>query len=92
MSYFLSTGFIALAATMPKTSDVKYEMELELALKSGDADINLDAALEHVYGHALGLDMTRRDIQGEAKKLGRPCKAVKSFIKIYPDERACSCG
>ena len=71
MSCFLSTGFIALAATMPKTSDVQHEMELELDLKSGDADISLDAALEHVYGYGIGLDMTRRDLQGEAKKHGR---------------------
>ena len=50
MSYLLSTGFIALAATMPKTSDVQYEMELVVDLKSGSADISLDSALEHVYG------------------------------------------
>ena len=81
-----------MAATMLKTSDVQYEMELMVAIKSGSADISRDAALEHVYGHALGLDMTRRDIQGEAKKLGRPWEVVKSFIKICPDERACSCG
>ena len=43
-------------------------MELVIALKSGGADISLDAALEHVYGYGLGLDMTRRDLQGEAKK------------------------
>ena len=69
MGYFLSTGFITLAVTMLKTSDVQYEMES--ALKSGGADISLDAALEHVYGYGLGLDMTRRDLQGEAKKHGR---------------------
>ena len=69
MSCFLSTGFITLAVTMLKTSDVQYEMES--ALKSGGADISLDAALEHVYGYGLGLDMTRRDLQGEAKKHGR---------------------
>ena len=69
MSCFLFTGFITLAVTMLKTSDVQYEMEL--ALKSGGADIILDAALEHVYGYGLGLDMTRRDLQGEAKKHGR---------------------
>ena len=72
MSHFLSEGFIALAATMPKTSDVQHEMELVVAIKIGGADISLDAALEHVYGYGLGLDMTRRDQPGEAKKLGRP--------------------
>ena len=56
----------------PQTSDVHYERELVVALKSGGADISLDAALEHVYGYGLGLDMTRHDLQREAKKLGRP--------------------
>ncbi len=73
----------------PQTSDVHYEMELVVALKSGGADISLDAALEHVYGYGLGLDMTRRDLQGEAKKLGRPWEVGKSFEKSAPDDRAC---
>ncbi len=68
----------------PQTSDVHYEMELVVALKSGGADISLDTALEHVYGYGLGLDMTRRDLQGEAKKLGRPWEVGKSFEKSAP--------
>lgn len=56
----------------PQTSDVHHEMELVVALKSGGAEISLENALEHVYEYGLGLDMTRRDLQGEAKKLGRP--------------------
>ena len=52
----------------PQTSDVHHEIELVVALKSGGTDISLDKALEHVYGYGLGLDMTRRDLQGEAKK------------------------
>ena len=64
MSYLLSTGFIALATTMPKTSDVQYEMELVIALKSGGADISPDVALKHVYGYVLGLDMTWIDLLG----------------------------
>ena len=43
-----------------------------VALKSGGADFSLENALEHVYGYGVGLDMTRRDLQGGAKKLGRP--------------------
>ena len=70
-----------MAVTMLKTSDVQYEMELVVAIKSGSADISLDAALEHVYGYGLGLDMTRRDLQGVAKKLGRPWEVQKSFEK-----------
>ena len=68
----------------PQTSDVHHEMELVIALKSGGADISLDNALEHVYGYGLGLDMTRRDLQGEAKKLGRPWEVGKSFEKSAP--------
>ena len=89
MSHFLSAGFIALAANMPKTSDVQYKMELVVAIKSGGVDISLEAALEHVYGYGLGLDMTRSDLQGEAKKLGRLWEVGKSSKKICPDERAC---
>ena len=51
----------------PQTSDVHYEVELMVDLKSGGADISLEPALEHVYGYGLGLDMTRRDLQGEVK-------------------------
>ena len=68
----------------PQTSDVHHEMELVVALKSGGADIRLENALEHVYGYGLGLDMTRRDLQGEAKKLGRPWEVGKSFEKSAP--------
>ena len=68
----------------PQTSDVHHEMELVVALKSGGAEISLDNALEHIYGYGLGLDMTRRDLQGEAKKLGRPWEVGKSFEKSAP--------
>ena len=82
MSCFLSTGFITLAVTILKTNDVQYEMES--ALKSGGADISLDAAFEHVYGYGLRLNMTRRDLQGEVKKLGIPWEVGKSFEKSAP--------
>lgn len=68
----------------PQTSDVHHEIELVVALKSGGTDITLDHALEHVYGYGLGLDMTRRDLQGDAKKLGRPWEVGKSFEKSAP--------
>ena len=68
----------------PQTSDVHHEMELVVALKSGGAEISLENALEHVYEYGLGLDMTRRDLQGEAKKLGRPWEVGKSFEKSAP--------
>lgn len=66
------------------TSDVHHEVELVVALKSGGRDIPLEAALDHVFGYAVGLDMTRRDLQGEAKKLGRPWEVGKAFEHSAP--------
>ncbi len=68
----------------PKTSDVHHEMELVVALKSGGRNISQEDALSHVYGYGLGLDMTRRDLQGEAKKMGRPWEIGKAFERSAP--------
>lgn len=67
-----------------KSSDVHHEMELLVALKSGGTNIPLDAALDHVYGYGLCLDMTRRDLQGEAKRLSRPWEIGKAFERSAP--------
>jgi fumarylpyruvate hydrolase len=66
------------------TSDLHHEMELVVALKSGGSDIAEADALSHVWGYAAGLDMTRRDLQGEAKKLGRPWDMGKGFDHSAP--------
>ena len=66
------------------TSDVHHEIELLVALKSGGTNIPLDQALDHVFGYALSLDMTRRDLQGEAKKMGRPWEIGKAFERSAP--------
>lgn len=68
----------------PKSKDVHFEIELVVALKSGGRDIPIERALDHVYGYAVGLDMTRRDLQGEAKKLGRPWEIGKAFEHSAP--------
>ncbi|HEY4163952.1 MAG TPA: fumarylacetoacetate hydrolase family protein [Dongiaceae bacterium] len=69
----------------PKASkDVHHEIELVVALGNGGSDIAADAALSHVFGYAVGLDMTRRDLQGEAKKLGRPWEVGKAFEASAP--------
>lgn len=68
----------------PETSDVHHEIELVVALDKGGIDIPVERALEHVYGYGVGLDMTRRDLQGEAKKLGRPWETGKSFEASAP--------
>ncbi len=66
------------------TKDLHHEMELVVALKSGGVDIAEGAALGCIWGYAAGLDMTRRDVQGEAKKLGRPWDMGKGFDHSAP--------
>ena len=67
-----------------QTKDLHHEIELVVALQSGGVDIPAARALEHVYGYAVGLDMTRRDLQGEAKKMGRPWEVGKAFEHSAP--------
>ena len=68
----------------PASNDVHQEMELVIALHKGGKDIPVESALDHVYGYAAGLDMTRRDLQGEAKKAGRPWEVGKAFEQSAP--------
>src|SRR5690606_7866590 len=63
----------------PQTSDFHHEIELVVAIGKDGADIAAADALDHVYGYAVGLDMTRRDIQAVAKKAGRPWDMAKGF-------------
>jgi len=67
-----------------KSNDVHHEIELVAALKSGGSNISEADALGHVFGYAVGLDMTRRDLQGEAKKTGRPWDTGKGFDLSAP--------
>ncbi|MGO4707309.1 fumarylacetoacetate hydrolase family protein [Microvirga sp. 2MCAF38] len=67
-----------------KSNDVHHEIELIVALGKGGSNISPDRALDHVYGYAVGLDMTRRDLQAEAKKMGRPWEIAKSFEDSAP--------
>ena len=70
----------------PHSSDVHHEAEMSVALKSGGANIAVEDALDCIYGYGLSLDMTRRDLQGQMKKLGRPWEIGKAF------ERSAPCG
>jgi len=67
-----------------KTNNLHYEMELVVALGSGGRDIAVEQASSCVFGYALGLDMTRRDLQGECKKQGRPWEVGKAFDQAGP--------
>jgi fumarylpyruvate hydrolase len=66
------------------TKDVHHEIELVVAIGKGGKNIPVDKALDHVWGYGVGLDMTRRDLQGEAKKMGRPWEMGKSFDESAP--------
>ena len=68
----------------PGTSDLHHEIEMVVALHRGGSNIASVQALEHVFGYAVGLDLTRRDLQGEAKKMGRPWDFGKSFDQSAP--------
>jgi fumarylpyruvate hydrolase len=68
----------------PGTADLHHEMELTVALAKGGVDIAEADALAHVFGYAASLDMTRRDLQGEAKKTGRPWDMAKGFDASAP--------
>ena len=66
------------------TSNLHHEIELVVAMGQGGRDIPAVNALAHVYGYALGIDLTRRDLQNEAKKTGRPWEIGKAFEHSAP--------
>ncbi len=68
----------------PLTSDLHHEVELVLAIGRGGANIAEANALEHVWGYGVGIDLTRRDLQAEAKTAGRPWEWGKSFDAAAP--------
>lgn len=66
------------------TNDLHHEIELVVAIGKGGSNIAAADAAQHIWGYAIGLDMTRRDLQGEAKKLGRPWCTGKGFDHSAP--------
>jgi fumarylpyruvate hydrolase len=72
-----------------QSADVHHEVELVVALRSGGVNIPQDRALDHVWGYAVGLDMTRRDLQGQAKQMGRPWEIGKAFEASAPVSPLC---
>ena len=78
-----------------QTQSLHHEVELVVAIGRAGRDIAPEQALDHVYGYAVGLDMTRRDLQAEAKRLGRPWAFAKGFDQscpISPIVPASHCG
>jgi fumarylpyruvate hydrolase len=66
------------------TADYHHEIELVVAIGKGGTGIRAADAAAHIYGYAIGLDMTRRDLQGEMKKQGRPWCIGKAFEQSAP--------
>ena len=66
------------------TSNLHHEVELVVAIGKGGSNISVESAPEHVFGYAVGLDMTRRDLQAEAKDQGRPWCTAKGFDYSAP--------
>ncbi len=76
------------------TKSLHHEIELVVAIGTGGKAIAAADAMKHIFGYAIGLDMTRRDLQGEAKKQGRPWDIGKGFdfsAPIGPIKRAADC-
>lgn len=68
----------------PLTEDLHYEIELVIAIGKGGVNIAQDDVMDHVWGASVGVDMTRRDLQAEAKKMGRPWDWAKAFDDSAP--------
>ena len=66
------------------TKNLHHEIELVVAIGTGGKNIAAADAVNHIYGYAVGLDMTRRDLQGEMKKSGRPWCIGKAFDHSAP--------
>src|SRR5512138_1943195 len=68
----------------PLTKDLHHEVELIVAMKSGGLNIPAEKALDHIYGYAVGIDLTRRDLQIASRKKERPWEIGKSFDYSAP--------
>ncbi|OLP61468.1 5-carboxymethyl-2-hydroxymuconate isomerase [Xaviernesmea oryzae] len=66
------------------SQDVQFEVELVVALKDGGSDISVADANSKIFGYAIGIDFTRRDLQADAKKAGKPWAAAKAFEASAP--------
>ena len=74
----------ATVAYPPATQDLQHEVELVVAIGRPGAGIGVSAALGHVFGYAVGLDLTRRDLQTAARRIGRPWETSKAFDGSAP--------
>ena len=68
----------------PATEDLQHEVELAVAIGRSGRNISVESATDHIYGYAIALDMTRRDLQAEAKRMSRPWDMAKGFDQSCP--------
>ncbi|WP_342119473.1 fumarylacetoacetate hydrolase family protein [Pseudoduganella sp. OTU4001] len=80
----VAPGTVAELPYPPQTSNYHYECELVVAIGKGGSDIPVEDAHQHIFGYAVGLDMTRRDLQGKMKDAGRPWEIGKAFDYSAP--------
>jgi fumarylpyruvate hydrolase len=68
----------------PRTANLHHEIELVVAIGKDGADVSADQALDLVFGYAVGVDLTRRDLQGQAREKKQPWEAAKGFDDSAP--------
>lgn len=67
-----------------QTKDLHHEIELVIAIGTGGVNIPVEKVSQHIWGAGVGIDLTRRDLQAEAKKMGRPWDFAKAFDQSAP--------
>ena len=77
-------GLVGKMSYPPLTQNLHHEIELVVALGAGGRDVPVERAAELIWGYAIGLDMTRRDLQNEMKKQGRAWSIAKGFDQSAP--------
>lgn len=80
----VAPGTVVELSYPPQTSNYHYECELVVAIGAGGSDISVADAPKHIFGYAVGLDTTRRDLQGKMKDAGRPWEIGKAFDYSAP--------
>jgi fumarylpyruvate hydrolase len=81
---YVADGEVGTMAYPSQTQNLHHEIELVVALGAGGRDIPVERAADLIWGYAIGLDMTRRDLQNEMKKQGRPWSIGKGFEHSAP--------
>ncbi|MCX7169843.1 MAG: fumarylacetoacetate hydrolase family protein [Proteobacteria bacterium] len=77
-------GTVGKIAYPPKTENLQHEIELVVAIGKAGSNIPVDQAAAHIFGYAVGLDMTRRDLQFALRDKGRPWELGKAFDQSAP--------